>query len=80
MVEETIPRCAQHGDCSSRRRPQGLRQVAAALIAKAIEGDMQAIRELADRTDGKVAQVVAGDPEQPLSLHVIIGGDKDADA
>ena len=59
---------------------KALRQVAAALIAKAIEGDMQAIRELADRTDGKVAQVVAGDPEQPLSLHVIIGGDKDADA
>lgn len=33
-----------------------LRRVAEALIAKAIDGDVQAIREIADRTDGKPRQ------------------------
>ena len=49
---------------------KALRKVAAALIAKAIEGDMQAIKELADRMDGKVAQTIAGDPENPLHVAV----------
>ena len=35
---------------------KALRAVASALIEKAMAGDMQAIKELADRTDGKVAQ------------------------
>ena len=33
-----------------------LRQVASALVDKAISGDVPAIREIADRLDGKVAQ------------------------
>lgn len=33
-----------------------LRAIAAMLIEKASEGDMQAIKELADRTDGKPSQ------------------------
>ncbi len=37
---------------------KALRRVAAAHIAKAAEGDMAAVRELADRLDGKVAQSV----------------------
>jgi hypothetical protein len=42
---------------------KALRMVAQALIAKAMDGDMQAIKELADRTDGKVAQSIIGDDE-----------------
>lgn len=38
-----------------------LRDVADALIAKAIAGDVQAIKEVADRLDGKVPQAVIGD-------------------
>jgi ribosomal protein L17 len=37
---------------------KALRIVAQKLIAKAQDGDMQAIRELADRTDGKAVQQV----------------------
>lgn len=37
---------------------KGLRAVAKQLISKATSGDMQAIQELANRTDGKVAQQV----------------------
>lgn len=35
---------------------RGLRKVARKLITKAEEGDMQAIKELADRLDGKAVQ------------------------
>lgn len=42
---------------------KALRAIAAKLIDKALEGDMQAIKELADRTDGKVPQAIVGDDE-----------------
>ena len=50
-----------------------LRQVAEALVKKAVTGDVPAIREIADRIDGKVPQAVVGDDESdPISLvHVI---------
>ncbi len=35
---------------------KALRRVAAALVSKASDGDVQAIKELADRLDGKVPQ------------------------
>ncbi len=51
---------------------KALRKIAKALIEKAEAGDMQAIKELADRTDGKVPQAIVGDEENPVNLvHVI---------
>lgn len=49
-----------------------LRRIAAALLDKAESGDMQAIKELADRTDGKAIQQVdhGSDPDRPVH-HVI---------
>lgn len=38
-----------------------LRAVADALLDKAMSGDVQAIKEVADRLDGKVAQAIVGD-------------------
>lgn len=38
-----------------------LRRIARALLDKAGKGDVQAIREVADRIDGKVPQAVVGD-------------------
>lgn len=43
---------------------KALRMIAAKLIEKATEGDMQAIKELADRTDGKVPQGITGEDGQ----------------
>jgi hypothetical protein len=42
---------------------KALRLVARELITKAQSGDMQAIKELAERTDGKVPQAIVGDDE-----------------
>lgn len=45
--------------------------VADALVNKAMEGDVSAIREIADRVDGKAVQVVAGDADNPLAVTCI---------
>lgn len=40
---------------------RSLRKIARALLASASEGKVDAIKEIADRMDGKVAQTVAGE-------------------
>lgn len=40
-----------------------LREVADALVKEAIKGDIPAIKEIADRLDGKVPQALVGDDE-----------------
>ena len=50
---------------------KALRMIAAKLIEKAAEGDMQAIKELADRTDGKVAQAIVGGDEDDNPISII---------
>lgn len=46
-----------------------LRAVADALVDKAMSGDVQAIKEVADRLDGKVAQAIVGDDEgDPINV------------
>jgi hypothetical protein len=50
---------------------EGLRLVAVALVQKAREGDVSAIKELADRIDGKVAQaIIGGDDDDPAVQHI----------
>ena len=46
-----------------------LRAVADALVDKAMTGDVAAIKEVADRIDGKVPQALVGDGEfDPISV------------
>lgn len=40
--------------------------IADKLVDLAVDGDMQAIKEINDRIDGKPTQTLAGDPEAPL--------------
>ena len=48
---------------------KSLRRIARALLNKAYEGDMQAVKEVADRMDGKVPQGIEnGDPDQPFKM------------
>lgn len=49
---------------------KALRLIARQLIATASEGKMDAIKELADRIDGKVPQgVIGGDGDDPAIKH-----------
>ena len=49
-----------------------LRKIADALLAKGDAGDVAAIKEIADRLDGKVAQPIGGaDDLPPLGLETI---------
>jgi len=46
-----------------------LEMVATALVSKACMGDVPAIKELADRMDGKVTQPIGGDEESgPITI------------
>jgi hypothetical protein len=45
---------------------KALRRIASALIEKAASGDVQAIKEIGDRLDGKPAQaIIGGDENDP---------------
>lgn len=45
-----------------------LREIADKLVEKAIEGDMQAIKEIADRLDGKAMQQVQAEHTGDMSI------------
>ena len=58
------------------RRVEGdktkLAQIAEALVDKAAAGDVQAIKEVADRLDGKATQLIAGDEDAAPILHRLV--------
>ena len=66
---ETIRRAVIQDDA------QRLRQIAEALLIKASEGDMTAIKELGDRLDGKALQEnkVTGDSDEPVIIKIVTG-------
>jgi hypothetical protein len=53
------------------------RTITEALVAKAEEGDVSAIKEVFDRMDGKVVQEnkISGDADAPLIVQVVTGID-----
>lgn len=53
---------------ASESNPELLLNVALALVTKAQDGDVAAIREIADRLDGKVTQPIGGDEDNPLKV------------
>ncbi len=50
-------------------------KVVDSLLTKAEDGDVHAIKEVLDRTDGKVVQEskISGDSDEPLMIKVITG-------
>ncbi|MGI9364224.1 MAG: hypothetical protein ACR2O8_03495, partial [Rhizobiaceae bacterium] len=60
---------------------KGLRRVARKLIEKAESGDLAAIKELADRTDGRSVQQNINqhelDAQKDMIIEVTIGGEQD---
>lgn len=55
---------------------ESLRAIADKLVQQAIAGEGWAIKEVADRLDGKPAQAIIGGDEDdaPLKVTVVIGG------
>lgn len=49
-----------------------VRRFAEALLAKALEGDVAAMKEVADRVDGRVPVQVHGDPDNPLVIQTVV--------
>jgi hypothetical protein len=49
-----------------------LRLLARRLIQTALEGDVQAIKEIADRVDGKPPVTVQGDADNPLVIQTVV--------
>jgi hypothetical protein len=50
---------------------QGIRRaraIARSLVNKAIDGDVSAAKEIADRVEGKAAQPIVGDQDNPLVM------------
>lgn len=51
-----------------QRDSEKLRQIADTLIDLAMNGDIQAIKELGDRLDGKPAQAIVGPDNGPVQV------------
>jgi hypothetical protein len=49
-----------------------LDRIASQLVQEAIDGDVPAAKEIADRLDGKVPQAVTGPEGGPISLEALI--------
>lgn len=52
-------------------RGDNLNDLAEALIQKAIEGDIQAMKEIGDRTEGKALQTVAATVDASLTVNIV---------
>ena len=59
-------------DRAIKRDREALNRVAKALITAAEAGDMQAIKELGDRLDGKPTQMLGGDPDSPIRARLTV--------
>jgi hypothetical protein len=60
-------------EIKSRNDSRGLRAIASTLVDMALEGELPAIKELADRLDGKPAQAFVGpDDENGMPTAMII--------
>ena len=61
---------------SGGKKTKKLNIIATKLVDAAAGGDIQAIKEIADRVDGKPAQAIQhqGDEESPMVFKVTLGG------
>lgn len=61
---------AVHRNTGEKDQTKALEKVADACIRAAMDGDMQAIKEIGDRLDGKPAQAIIGDSDSPISMAI----------
>jgi hypothetical protein len=51
---------------------QGMRKVAASLIREALKGNITAVKEIADRLDGRVPQAITVDQEERVKFIAVV--------
>lgn len=52
-------------------RKEALFRIATVVVKKALDGDSTAVREIGDRLDGKPAQTIMGDSDEPLTIVIV---------
>lgn len=67
MFEQALVREIKQRDLKDGEG-ETLRKIASALIDRAMESDLTAIKETRDTLDGKPAQAIVGDPDQPVEV------------
>lgn len=63
---QAINRALEKRSLASQR--EALDELAEKLLTRCDEGDLSALKELGDRLDGKAAQTIIGDDENPLNV------------
>ena len=59
------------------QNPEKIKKIVVALIDKAIDGDLSAIKEVFDRVDGKVVNQVNAEISDNRPIYVVTGIDND---
>jgi len=59
------------------QNPEKIKKIVVALIDKAIDGDLSAIKEVFDRVDGKVVNQVNAEISDTRPIYVVTGIDND---
>ena len=72
MFEQALIRAIKQRDLKEGEG-ETLRKVCEALLDAAQGGELKAATELRDTLDGKPAQMIVGDADQPLAMQVITG-------
>lgn len=70
MTEALMSALHREAERADGTKTKRLMMIADKLAEKAAEGDIQAIKEVFDRTEGKAAQAIIGDPDQPMELTI----------
>jgi ribosomal protein L17 len=68
ITQQIIAELQEAVEDSTGAKVTKMRKLVVALIDKAIDGDVPAAREIMDRVEGKVTQIIGGDPEAPLEI------------
>ena len=71
MRDAIILALKREAEGANGEKTKKLYQIADKLVELAIGGDMQAIKEINDRSDGKAPQTIGGDPENPVQFGII---------
>ena len=61
------------------QNPEKIKKIVIALVNKAIDGDLSAIKEVFDRVDGKVVNQINAEVSDNRPIYVVTGIDDDND-